>query len=334
MDEVEITNLLYRYAEYIDSGDLAAAASLLRNARVLVQKGSESLTYEELLALWENRIIIYADGTPKTKHLINNPIIDIDRESGTATCRSCYTVTQATETFPLQIIATGRYNDQFVRVEGEWQFSFRDYSLHDAFGDMSHHVRRPAGDAEPIKPIQTRSGPISPTKAKILAAAQEIFSTVGYSEASMRKIAELVGVSATILFRNFSTKAALFEEALVAAMGEPKQYMDKDNFGRNVAYRLADTDQRISPHAMTVLATGNEEAREIATRILQKYALEPMAKQLGQPDAESRARQILALCAGFALYYSRFKNSTAAQRDPRMVEWLATSIQAVVDQSR
>ena len=31
---VEITNLLYRYAEYIDSGDLAGAAALFEHARI------------------------------------------------------------------------------------------------------------------------------------------------------------------------------------------------------------------------------------------------------------------------------------------------------------
>lgn len=333
MDEVEITNLVYRYAEHIDNGDLASAASLFRNARVLVHKDSEPLTSEELLALWESKIIIYPDGTPKTKHLITNPIVHVDREKGTATCRSYYTVTQATDSFPLQVIASGRYHDEFVSIDGKWHFAFRDYSLHDAVGDMSHHVRRHAPAAENSRPTPNKSGAASPTRTKILDAAQQIFSTMGYSEAGMRKIADMVGLSPTILFRNFSTKAALFEEALIAALGEPKPPVERDQFGRYIADMLSNSDQHICPHAMTVLSTGNEEAREIATRVLHTYALEPMAEWLGPPHAESRARQILALCAGFALYYTHFKNSPADRKDPHMVEWLAQSIQAVVDQA-
>jgi 3-phenylpropionate/cinnamic acid dioxygenase small subunit len=84
---------------------------------------------------------IYACGTPRTKHVITNPIIEIDEDAGTATCRSYYTVLQATDDLPLQVIAAGRYHDTFERVNGAWRFKYRDYSLLDLKGNLSGHLQ-------------------------------------------------------------------------------------------------------------------------------------------------------------------------------------------------
>lgn len=116
-------------------------------------------------------------------------------------------------------------------------------------------------------------------------------------------------------------------------MGPPKPPKSREQFGQTVADMLADPAQPICPHAMTVLATGNEEAREIATRVLQEYAIKPMVEWLGPPDAGSRAQEIMALCAGFVLYNSQFNIAAAKGKNPHMVEWLARSIQAIVDQT-
>ncbi|MBV8930111.1 MAG: nuclear transport factor 2 family protein, partial [Mycobacteriaceae bacterium] len=85
-------------------------------------------------------VVVHPDGTPRTKHVVTNPIIEIDEN--TATCRSYYTVLQQTDTLPLQVIVSGRYHDRFERVEGRWRFCYRDYSLMDLIGDLSQHLRQ------------------------------------------------------------------------------------------------------------------------------------------------------------------------------------------------
>ncbi|WP_374281672.1 nuclear transport factor 2 family protein [Novosphingobium sp.] len=134
-----ITNLLYRYAEMIDAGDLAGAAALFGHARIKM-RGGEELDSAALLASWRRRVVLHPCGTPRTRHVVTNPIIEVDEAAGTATCRSCYTVLQQTETLPLQVIAAGRYLDTFARVDGEWRFASRDYSLFDMPGDLSQHL--------------------------------------------------------------------------------------------------------------------------------------------------------------------------------------------------
>lgn len=141
-----ITNLLYRYAELMDAGDLEATAELFDKARIKTG-GGEQEGSAPMLALWRAHVRLYPCGTPRTKHVITNPIIDIDEEAGTATCRSYYTVFQATRDLPLQAICAGRYHDAFVREDGHWRFSQRDYSLLDLVGDLSQHMLIPVPGA-------------------------------------------------------------------------------------------------------------------------------------------------------------------------------------------
>ena len=47
---------------------------------------------------------------------------------------------QQTDESPLQTIVTGRYHDRFERVDGQWRYSYRDLTLIDMVGDVSHHL--------------------------------------------------------------------------------------------------------------------------------------------------------------------------------------------------
>ncbi|WP_233345655.1 nuclear transport factor 2 family protein [Burkholderia cepacia] len=143
---VEIANLLYRYAALLDAGDLPGMAALFRHARIKVAEDAPTIGADELLALFDARVKRYPCGTPRTKHVITNPVIEIDEAAQRATARSYYTVLQATEGFPLQPIAAGRYHDAFERVDGAWRFAFRDYTLCDLAGDLRFHLNEvPAG---------------------------------------------------------------------------------------------------------------------------------------------------------------------------------------------
>jgi 3-phenylpropionate/cinnamic acid dioxygenase small subunit len=148
--ETQITNLLYRYAESIDAGDLAGAAALFEHARIRIggpDPEQDTIDAARLLGIWKSLIVLHPDGTPRTKHVTTNPIIEIDEDAGTASCRSYYTVLQQTDGMPLQTIVTGRYHDRFERVEGQWRFSYRDLTLIDMVGDVSRHLTHPIARA-------------------------------------------------------------------------------------------------------------------------------------------------------------------------------------------
>ena len=145
--EISITNLLYSYAELLDAGDFDAAAALFVHARIKVDAAGTLIDSAGLLGIWRRHVRIHPDGTPRTKHVITNPILTLDDAAGTAACRSYYTVFQQTEAVPLQAIAAGRYHDEFERVDDVWRFSFRDYSMLDLRGDLRDHLTAPGGDA-------------------------------------------------------------------------------------------------------------------------------------------------------------------------------------------
>lgn len=328
MEHIEITNLVYRVAEHLDQREPEAAAELFRQAPVRLRKDSKPLDHAQLLALWSEQFGPTAPGAALRHHRISNPIVEIDSQQGTARCRSHFLLLEQHPDHSLKTIASGRYLDEFVRDGKHWRFASRLY-LPDQ--TSSRPVKAGAGSTTVTPPTHGHSGT---QREKILAAAQQVFSSVGYSEAGIRRIAEVVGVSPTILFRQFGTKANLFEEALVAAIREePQQTRSLDTFARHVANLLADPTQINCPHAMTLLATGNEEARQIAIRVLRKYTIEPMMAWLGEPEAETRAKQIMVLCAGFALYNTQLNTSDSKEINHKMVDWLANSIQAIIDES-
>nr|WP_305728168.1 nuclear transport factor 2 family protein [Cupriavidus sp. GA3-3] len=104
-----------------------------------VLRGSEAM-----LKLWQAYVKLHADGTPRTRHVISNPIIEIASGKLTATVRSYYTVLQASDRIALQVIAAGRYHDAFEKVDGRWRFSRRNYSMLDLKGNLTDHLLFPS----------------------------------------------------------------------------------------------------------------------------------------------------------------------------------------------
>ena len=134
----ELGNLIARYAEMIDAGDFDGVAGLLEGAAVAAADGPLLTGHDGIHRLFASTARLYPDGTPRTKHVTTNLILEID-EDDRATARSYWTVFQAVEGLPLQPILAGRYHDRFVRRDGVWAFAERRY-LVDLVGDVSHHM--------------------------------------------------------------------------------------------------------------------------------------------------------------------------------------------------
>jgi 3-phenylpropionate/cinnamic acid dioxygenase small subunit len=141
---LEITNLIYSYAELLDAGDLDAVAELFAHGRIHgVENGPPETVFTGTAAvrkMYEMATRIYEDGTPKTRHNTGNVQLFIDETLGTAHSRSYYCVTQATADLPLQVIVTGHYKDTFHRVDGTWSFDSRTMFV-DQLGDVSRHLK-------------------------------------------------------------------------------------------------------------------------------------------------------------------------------------------------
>lgn len=135
-----IENLLYTYAERIDAGDLEGVASLFTKARIIAPDGSEQRGYDAVLGMYRASTRIYPDtGTPCTRHVTTNAIIEVDEHQGMATSRSYFSVLQALPDFPLQVIIAGRYEDEFEHIASGWRFRSRRM-FPEQIGDLSRHL--------------------------------------------------------------------------------------------------------------------------------------------------------------------------------------------------
>ena len=127
-----IENLLFRYAELIDAGDLKGLAALFAKARLIGPKGDVQGTGSaEIEKIYQRSIRLYEDGTPMTQHVTTNLILEIGRDGRSARGRSRFTVMQAVDGFPLQCVITGYYEDQFAYDEADgWHFTERRMKRH------------------------------------------------------------------------------------------------------------------------------------------------------------------------------------------------------------
>jgi 3-phenylpropionate/cinnamic acid dioxygenase small subunit len=144
-----VSGLIFTYAERIDAGDLAGVAALFADATYRSVQGGSYRGQAAVLEVLSRAVILHADGTPRTKHVTTNLLIDTDEAAGTAAARSYFTVLQATDRLPLQTIVAGRYHDRFVHGAGGWRFDDRLIFM-DLIGDLSQHLRA-APAAPPLR---------------------------------------------------------------------------------------------------------------------------------------------------------------------------------------
>ncbi|MFB9687622.1 nuclear transport factor 2 family protein [Amycolatopsis plumensis] len=132
-----LENLVFSYASLVDAGDFAGVGSLFVEG-AFVGSGGVLQGAAEVERMLRDSVIVYEDGTPRTKHVTTNVALEVSE--ATASGRAYFTVLQAVPGFPLQTIAAGRYEDRFTRAEGGWRFTERRVTV-DLVGDVSHHLR-------------------------------------------------------------------------------------------------------------------------------------------------------------------------------------------------
>ena len=140
-DRDDISALVYRYAELLDGGDLDGVTDMFAGATWRSATTGEVLsTRAEVRAVYDH-VILY-NGVPRTRHLMDNLIVDLDEGADTASGRCYYTVLQqpGAPGTPIEPILAGRYVDRYQRAADGWRFADREFHV-DLTGDLSHHFR-------------------------------------------------------------------------------------------------------------------------------------------------------------------------------------------------
>jgi SnoaL-like domain len=139
-DILAIQNLIHRYCDYLDRGNFEAMAGLFTHADVYLPGVDRWFRSdpEGLGATYRQWVRIHPDGTPRTRHIASNLILEVEGPDQ-ARAQSYILVFQSTAGFSLQPIIGGRNIDRFEKVEGTWRFSARTIES-DFFGDLSQHL--------------------------------------------------------------------------------------------------------------------------------------------------------------------------------------------------
>ena len=138
--EQAIARIVYDYANAVDTGDLEKIREIFRYGAVRVD-GVEEEHHggDGVVDMFRRYTRFFPDGTPSTKHVTTNLVIDVDPGGDRATSRSYFTVLQARPELPLQIVIAGRYLDTFERRDDGWWLVDR-FEYCDLVGDLSQHI--------------------------------------------------------------------------------------------------------------------------------------------------------------------------------------------------
>ena len=135
----DIPHQLALYAERIDAADFDGVGELFAHGELCAGDGAPFARGAAEVADFYRATVQLHDGSPRTKHLVTNVVID------GATARSSYLVLQQVGAGPLQMIITGRYEDRFAPApDGPgWRFEQRRFVI-DLVGDLSQHLANPS----------------------------------------------------------------------------------------------------------------------------------------------------------------------------------------------
>ena len=144
-----IEEIIFRYAELLDAGDLEGLSALFARGSIKPAVGETAKGAEEVFRLFasvvkfydaDENLVPYERGqcTPRTRHITTNLIFDFDNAVMEANVRSVFTVYQ-TLAGRNEIVAGGRYVDKFVRTLQGWHLNEREIIVENA-GDMSRHL--------------------------------------------------------------------------------------------------------------------------------------------------------------------------------------------------
>ena len=128
--EDAIRNLLFRYCELMDSGEIEDVAEMFSDAVIIGSDGAQlAKGRDEVLAMYGggNRTERTSGGR-RSKHLTTNALIEVDEGADRAIARSYWVLLVSTSPEePVRAILAGSYHDAFARTDGAWHFTERVY---------------------------------------------------------------------------------------------------------------------------------------------------------------------------------------------------------------
>ncbi|MCM6776696.1 TetR/AcrR family transcriptional regulator [Nocardia sp. CDC159] len=149
------------------------------------------------------------------------------------------------------------------------------------------------------KTTGVRAAKTTANRAKMLAAARELFTTRGYPATTMKAIAEEAGMAVQTLYFTFATKRAILAELLdieIAGDSEPIATMERPWFAAAVAAPPAEQIERQVAAAAAILA----RVGPLLEVIRSAAATDPELAEMWQTNIAQRHTVQLRLAAALA----------------------------------
>ena len=136
-----ITKLIYTYAERIDAGDFAGVAEVFAHATLTFEGFGDAVAGRDAIeALYARTTRRYEDGTPRTKHVMTNVMVDVadDGDVGVEPLLLHGAPGRPGE-LALQPVIAGRYRHTYHRPRAGGRSPPCTSSI-DLVGDLGHHM--------------------------------------------------------------------------------------------------------------------------------------------------------------------------------------------------
>jgi hypothetical protein len=138
----EIERMIYQVGYAIEAGDFQRVGDLMGTATLgadligrRVYKGSEQIRDQ-----YTKTNIVYPDRGRASKEIYHNILVDINLDNDRATSVTSYTVAHQPPGESFDLIVAGKYEDEWQRVAGEWQWVDR-YVVVQYKGNLDRHMR-------------------------------------------------------------------------------------------------------------------------------------------------------------------------------------------------
>jgi AcrR family transcriptional regulator len=152
------------------------------------------------------------------------------------------------------------------------------------------------------------------TRARLLAAARELFLARGYDAIGLREVAAKAGVDVTLIRRYFGSKEALFTEATdVSESVEEIHDATDGEVGRKMIGRVLAASQDVDVPLFALLRSSGDPA--VVARLnaqLDQSLTRNLAKRITAENPRIRADMVAALLLGLGVQRALLKKKPMA----------------------
>ena len=141
-DYWEIANLIGRYAELLNLGEIDELAALFRYGKITSEGIAGANEGSEAVAGMYRNSVHFGDKVPDTLLFTSNLQLAVDGDSGFG---KAYFAALHQTSDGVETVIAGRYRDEFRRIESEWWFHHR-HMIPDLVGDLSSHLTQPLSE--------------------------------------------------------------------------------------------------------------------------------------------------------------------------------------------